>query len=754
MLKQYLSYSGLRRIFLGVFISIFLGVNAGSFALYAYFSSTLLKEINTSTLNMLTKVMNGTELIYNEITSLMLQLTNGDITITRMMFESDKDRLVEYQGHQTMQKAVVSYPYIEYLAIYNERLNEIMATKDLSQDIRKELKELTDYNFRRYPRDLTIPIKISLFAPKLVPPRTANTITLILYSPLSLENDKGALILGINCDYFQQLLGQMDGGELETIMILHSDNRVISHPDGSLQLLDFSGKDYVSRIKSSEDASGFFIQKIDGTPTCISFTKSRTLGWTFISMIPYKKMIAKLNTLRYIVLLITFIILCAGVFVSYRMAVTMYSPIQRILKRLDFSLPLTWFNKKAEDAYIDERIDYLRSTANKSKALMRNMAILELLKNQYTGSDAADARIPDDIFRDPYHLVCMVSINAKEEFEKLNADEQGIVRLKFANIGAELLGKCCKSLDYAALEPGSIAFVLHLESGAYPGELVPLLLEIGVAMQKYCGYSTSAAIGSIVDSIFAINDSYEEAEKLIKERFFSPGKVFMQETAAPRKEIAYPQAAGDAAAGAILSSDRQNLELALNEFMQALEKTTYDYAQMHLNTLITEILSYCLSRDSNTDANSFHNLIWKLRKMETFSMVRKALAEFCNSLAEKYKQTEASSPCFIKKSLALIETRYGEPVFSVNTAAEVFNITPAYFNRLFKKSKGLSFSEYLNNHRMEMACKLLLETSQAVGIISAAVGITNTNYFYTLFKKNYNLTPQQFRINHGIRGLS
>jgi AraC-like DNA-binding protein len=434
------------------------------------------------------------------------------------------------------------------------------------------------------------------------------------------------------------------------------------------------------------------------------------------------------------------------------MAVTMYSPIQRILKRLDFSPPLTWFNKKAEDAYIDERITYLRSTADRSEALMRNMAILELLKNQYTGSD--DAKIPDEIFRDPYHLVCIVSIDDKEKFEKISTDEQGIVRHKFANIGAELLGKCCKSLNYAALEPGSIALVLHLESGAYPGELIPLLLEIGVAMQKYCEYPTSAAIGSMVDSIFAINDSYEEAEKLIRERFFSPGKVFMQGTAAPRKEIAYPRATGDAVAGAILSSNSQNLELALNEFMQALEKTTYDYAQMHLNTLITEILSCCLARSSNTDVKSFHNLIWKLKKMETFSMVRKTLAEFCNFLVEKHKQTEASSPYFIKEALTLIETRYGEPVFSVNTAAEVFSITPAYFNRLFKKAKGLSFSECLNNYRMEMACKLLLETSQAVGTISAAVGITNTNYFYTLFKKNYNLTPQQFRINHGIRGLS
>lgn len=50
---------------------------------------------------------------------------------------------------------------------------------------------------------------------------------------------------------------------------------------------------------------------------------------------------------------------------------------------------------------------------------------------------------------------------------------------------------------------------------------------------------------------------------------------------------------------------------------------------------------------------------------------------------------------------------------------------------------------------MEEAKKLLLETSEPVAAISEKVGILNSTYFFTLFKKTAGLSPSQLRDQNG-----
>lgn len=77
--------------------------------------------------------------------------------------------------------------------------------------------------------------------------------------------------------------------------------------------------------------------------------------------------------------------------------------------------------------------------------------------------------------------------------------------------------------------------------------------------------------------------------------------------------------------------------------------------------------------------------------------------------------------------------------------AEVFNYDPAYFSRFFKKYMGISFSEYVNTVRLEKAYYQLRDTDMTVMAIAMANGFFSVKSFYNVFKKNYNLSPQQYR---------
>jgi two-component system response regulator YesN len=274
-----------------------------------------------------------------------------------------------------------------------------------------------------------------------------------------------------------------------------------------------------------------------------------------------------------------------------------------------------------------------------------------------------------------------------------------------------------------------------------------MLAEIIEAVKDASGQSISCAVSSIVNSIFAINDSYEETDALMGERYYAGfGNVNLKKPDRGRVKIKYPADIADTLCNALFSGDSRGITEGVNKFVAYLRETPRDYIQIHLNTVIMRMLSHYLSHRIPVDVHSFYSFFQELCELETLERVRERFADFCRALAQGLMVKEPEFlPALVGDSIALVEKRYMDPLFNVNIAAGWLNITPAYFNRIFKKNMGKSFSEYLSEYRMEIANRLLRETNNSIGSIANAVGISNINYFYTLFKKMYNFTPQQFR---------
>lgn len=88
---------------------------------------------------------------------------------------------------------------------------------------------------------------------------------------------------------------------------------------------------------------------------------------------------------------------------------------------------------------------------------------------------------------------------------------------------------------------------------------------------------------------------------------------------------------------------------------------------------------------------------------------------------------------------------------TLESAAQHFNYNPAYFSRLVHKLTGRSFSNLLKQHRMEIACQFLRESSLPIGQIYTLAGYSTLAHFNRSFKKMYNQTPTQYRNAHKVR---
>lgn len=85
--------------------------------------------------------------------------------------------------------------------------------------------------------------------------------------------------------------------------------------------------------------------------------------------------------------------------------------------------------------------------------------------------------------------------------------------------------------------------------------------------------------------------------------------------------------------------------------------------------------------------------------------------------------------------------------FKVTDFSKIFNYNEKYIGKLFKSKTGISIKEYINQRRIEIAEKLLLETTLSITNISLKVGFNNVSYFNRVFKSVKNMTPGEYRIS-------
>ena len=64
--------------------------------------------------------------------------------------------------------------------------------------------------------------------------------------------------------------------------------------------------------------------------------------------------------------------------------------------------------------------------------------------------------------------------------------------------------------------------------------------------------------------------------------------------------------------------------------------------------------------------------------------------------------------------------------------------------KFFKETMGMSFVQYLNDYRLEVAAKLLTTTSDDIINIAINTGFDNLSYFNRCFKKKYGITPGKY----------
>ena len=117
------------------------------------------------------------------------------------------------------------------------------------------------------------------------------------------------------------------------------------------------------------------------------------------------------------------------------------------------------------------------------------------------------------------------------------------------------------------------------------------------------------------------------------------------------------------------------------------------------------------------------------------------LSLVCNQILVQQQNAE---PPKITRAKRFIQERQADDI-SLTEVARAVNTSSFYFCKMFKKSTGLNFTDYLSRVRVEKAKNLLLNPNLRVSEVAYEVGFQSLTHFNRVFRRLTNLSPTDYR---------
>ena len=121
-------------------------------------------------------------------------------------------------------------------------------------------------------------------------------------------------------------------------------------------------------------------------------------------------------------------------------------------------------------------------------------------------------------------------------------------------------------------------------------------------------------------------------------------------------------------------------------------------------------------------------------------------------IAEKYTNVASQRPDYrgglpiarLRKIEDYVRANLAESI-SIEKLAELAELSPFHFSRVFKQTTGMTPLQFVTRERMLQAQRLIRETSRSLIEIALEVGYTSPSHFAQVFRRMVGVTPTEFR---------
>lgn len=154
----------------------------------------------------------------------------------------------------------------------------------------------------------------------------------------------------------------------------------------------------------------------------------------------------------------------------------------------------------------------------------------------------------------------------------------------------------------------------------------------------------------------------------------------------------------------------------------------YDRSPLYVNSLIRQLTDIFMSHAYCTE-------------LKSKAVLYNILSHICSDIN--------NNTCSVHDSKIINATNYIENNLTKDISseflAELCNLSPSHFRRIFKQCKGYTPTEYKNILRIEKAKKMLNNQCINISEIADLLGFESIYYFSRVFKKVVGISPKEYR---------
>lgn len=748
-----------------------------SFVLFRAYSKKSIEQVSHTSENFISQSYYIADLmlinVYYNFYQLFVNSLDSDLNYG--LYVNKSDLFADQDVLKKLKQYVMSSPLIRSIYIYNSKADRVIfsisehgegiqtTTDFLDQDIINILtspkKIVSDAYFTRQV-DYVIDNKNV----------SENFLTLVFTNTTNNGEIESSLVLNLNQRILQQMVTSGRTGDLNQVLIMYKNGNVLSHDDTSMINKNLANESYTKQILESNDEKGSFITKINDKESLVSYVKATHLGLIFIGIGEYSKLLSSAYSMQNTLLILTIVFIFAGIIIAAFFTSSIYNPFRKLLHDIQlrvrnqkknsvldvYDYLKHTFNELADD--VDKyRLDSSRLLNTKKKTLLEKLVEGNIDEKIYDKDYLMEYGVS---FDHPFFLTLVLKMDSFENVLSGSwSKDVRLVRFAILNIAIELFRE--KQFKVEGIDNGHdyVSTILNVNNGndEIMNKLIDTTKEIQDKVNKYLKISVSAGIGDLVEGIESIGKSYHNALAASNYRI-----IFGREAVINYCDIAernnndlheYPYEIEKRLIEAIKEHNLRKIDTSLHEFFEMLALFSADIIQitlLQLAVLLTKTLSSITKTSIENGEYSIKVLVSKIQTCETLEEIQQYLYSLCSEVVEAKgnDSKENVKVIIVNKIKDYVGKHYDGINTSTDTVADYVELSVNYVRSIFKEITGISLSDYITQCRMSEAQRLLIETDYPVRRIAELVGYSeHSKHFFTIFKKHFGSTPENYRNN-------
>jgi two-component system response regulator YesN len=288
---------------------------------------------------------------------------------------------------------------------------------------------------------------------------------------------------------------------------------------------------------------------------------------------------------------------------------------------------------------------------------------------------------------------------------------------------------------------------------AFVTQTINVLEEIRYSVEKYLGLTITAGVGTYIDSVTGISNSYKDARLALDYKFLlGNNRIILISDLEVRnaKKAVFDELKEDILAYCIkvgaFSEVTKLIDTVFNDLAEA--GASFKECQLYLMEIVTSLFK--IAKNSNVDINCLiddnFKLFPEIGRFNNLQEARKWTLGVCTRIADiiasnrqdNFRQIVANAKEFTRN-------HFHESDLTINKVCGELHISPGYFCTIFKKETKSTYLAYLVQLRMDTARELLRMTDLKSFEIAERIGFSDANYFSNSFKKYTGYSPSEFR---------